>query len=112
MKETPGWPITIVLAVISAIGAAVITGVFNYFSHQGDIDAKMVELSVGVLRAEVTPETKPLREWAIDVIEKRAGFKFKQEEREALLRKELPFKGPFSINPPPSTTTGPNLPPN
>jgi hypothetical protein len=45
---------------------AIVTGGFNYLSHQGDLDAKMIELSVGILRAEPTPETAPLREWAIE----------------------------------------------
>jgi hypothetical protein len=73
-----------------------VTGWFNYVSHQGDIDAKMIELSVGILRAEPTPETIPLREWAIDVIDKRAKFSFNAAQRAALLKRELPFKGGWS----------------
>jgi hypothetical protein len=73
------------------IGAAV-TGSFNYLSHKGDLDAKMIELSVGILRAQPTPETEPLREWAIGEIEKRARFEFDEPQRAALLKKELPFK--------------------
>jgi len=66
---------------------------FGYFSHQYDLDAKMIELSIGILRAEPTPETTPLREWAIDVIDKRANFKFNAAQRAALLKRQLPFKG-------------------
>jgi hypothetical protein len=85
-------------AVVGAAGlilGAAVTGAFNYLSHQGDLDAKMIELSVGILRAEPTPETIPLREWAIDVIDKRAQFRFNAAQRAALLKKELPFKGGF-----------------
>jgi hypothetical protein len=84
------------LALVRAGGAifgAAVTGGFNYLSHRGELDAKMIELSVGILRSEPTPETEPLREWAIDVIDKRARFEFNTAQRAALLKKELPFKG-------------------
>jgi hypothetical protein len=86
------------LALAGAIGVvagAAITGTFNHLDHKGDFDAKMIELSVGILRAEPTPETIPLREWAIDVINKRAGFNFNPAQQAALLNKPLPFKGAF-----------------
>src|SRR6266481_3183453 len=81
-----------IAGAIAVVAGAAITGAFNYFGHQGDLDAKMIELSVGILRSEPTPETTPLHEWAIDVMEKRAPFKFNMEQRAALLKKELPFK--------------------
>jgi hypothetical protein len=89
--KSAGW-----LALAGASGAivgAAVTGGFNYFSHRGDLDAKMIELSVGILRSEPTPETTPLREWAIDVIDKRARFEFNAAQRAALLKQELPFRG-------------------
>jgi hypothetical protein len=82
--------------VVGALAGALVTGAFNYFGHKSDLDAKMIELSVGILRAEPTPETSPLREWAIDVIDKRANFSFNAAQRATLLKKELPFKGSFS----------------
>jgi len=89
-SATSGWLLAIVGLLGAVLGAA-ITGGFNYLTHTGDIDAKMIELSVGILRAQPTPETVPLREWAIDVIDKRAQFKFNAAQRAALLKKELPF---------------------
>jgi len=89
--KSAGW-----LALVGTGGAifgATVTGGFNYLSHRGDLDAKMIELSVGILRSEPRPETEPLREWAIDVISKRARFEFDGEQRSVLLKKELPFKG-------------------
>lgn len=76
---------------------AIITGGFSYFSHQRDLDAKMIELSVGILRADPKPETEPLREWAINVINKRAGFQFNAQQRAILLKKPLPFKGGYNL---------------
>ena len=86
-----------VAGVIGAIIGALITGAFSYLSHQGDLDARMIELSVGVLRAKPTPETIPLRAWAIDVIQKRGGFIFNEEQRAALLKRELPLI-PFTFS--------------
>jgi hypothetical protein len=77
------------------IGGALITGAYNQVAHQSDFDAKMIELRVGILRARPTPETTPLREWAIDVIDKRGKFSFNAAQRATLLKKELPFKGGF-----------------
>jgi hypothetical protein len=75
-----------------AIIGGTLTGAFNYLSQRRDLDHKMIELSVSILRAQPTPETEPLREWAIDVIGKREGFQFNNAQRAALLKKELPFK--------------------
>jgi len=92
--RSPWW-----LAFAGAIGVvagASITGAFNYFAHQGDLDVQMIELSVGILRGggggEPTTETTPLREWAIDVIGKRGAFGFNPAQRAVLLKRELPFK--------------------
>ncbi len=82
---------------IGIVAGALVTGGFNYLDHKSDIDAKMIELSIGILRAEPTPETTPLRERAIDVIGKRASFNFNEAQRAALLKKELPFKGGWTV---------------
>jgi hypothetical protein len=79
------------VGIFGAVFGASVTGGFNYLSHQGDLDAKMIELSVGILRAAPTPETTPLREWAIDVIDKKANFSFNEQQRSALLKKQLPY---------------------
>jgi hypothetical protein len=94
MADKSGWTLALVGASGLVIGA-LISGGFSYLNHQGDMDAKMIELSVGVLRADPTPETSPLREWAIDTIEKRAKFSFSAEQRAALLKRRLPFDGGF-----------------
>lgn len=86
--RSPWW--LAVAAVGGGIFGAVITGTFNYLGHLGDRDAKMVELSIGILRTKPTPETIPLREWAIDVVDKRAGFAFSEKQRAVLLERPLP----------------------
>jgi hypothetical protein len=81
----------VIVGFLSAVVGALISGAFNYLDHQRDLDAKMIELSIGILRAEPNPDTTPLREWAIDVMEKRARFSFSMDQRTTLLKKPLPF---------------------
>lgn len=81
------------LAVVAAVGAlagAGITGAFNYLGQKSDLDGKMIELSISVLRAKPTPGSEPLRAWAIDVIQKRGNFTFDQAQQQALLKEALP----------------------
>jgi hypothetical protein len=59
------------------------------------------------LRTEPTPETIPLREWAIQVIGERTDFNFNEAQKAALLKKELPFKGPGFVG---TTATSSSLP--
>jgi hypothetical protein len=99
-----------IVSAIALVAVAVISGVFGYVGHQSDIDAKMIELSVGILRSEPTQDTQPLRAWAIAEMEKR-GAKFTEEQRRVLLKQELPFKpGAFSTTATTSTTTLQNPP--
>jgi hypothetical protein len=88
--DRSGWWIALA-GTTGAIAGTLITGTFNYLDHKSDIDAKMIELSIGILRAQPTPETTPLRDWAIDVIEKRADFSFNERQKVALRTKELPY---------------------
>jgi hypothetical protein len=95
MAESGSGPSNLTLAIVGLLGGIVgasITGAFSYFSHRDDLDAKMIELSVGILRTEPTAGTGPLREWAIDVIDKRAKFPFNDAQRTALLTKQLPYQ--------------------
>lgn len=88
-----GWIPTIASGIAGAIVGALATfgtGVLTYWSHQGDVDAKMIEMSVAVLRADPTSATDPLRDWAIEQIEKRANFTFTQAQKQALHKERLP----------------------
>jgi hypothetical protein len=88
--DRSGWLLALV-GVSGILGGALITGAFNYFDHQRDLDGKMIELSISILRAEPTSETIPLREWAIDIMDNRAGFSFNRTQRAVLLKQGLPI---------------------
>ena len=89
-SDRSGWGVAVSGAVGALLGT-VITATINHFDHKADMDAKMIELGIGILRAESTPETRPLREWATDLIEKRGNFNFSPNQKAALLNKPLPF---------------------
>jgi hypothetical protein len=85
---------TVLGTIGGTVAGAVTTGLINYFIHRSDLDPKMVEISVAILRAEPKPETAPLREWAIKVINDRANVKFGEAQRAALLKNQLPTQTP------------------
>lgn len=87
--DRAGWWIALA-GTVGAIVGTVITGAVDYFDHKGDIDTKMIELSIDILRAQPTPETVPLREWAINTIEKRGDFQFSPEQEAVLRKQQLP----------------------
>jgi hypothetical protein len=81
-------------AILSFIGT-IATTIVAYKNHAAEIDTKMVELSVGILGAEVKPETAPLREWAVAIINSKADVRFTKRQEAVLLNYPLALY-PFS----------------
>jgi hypothetical protein len=78
------------LIVVGGIIGSVITGFFTLKTHSTDIDAKMVEISIGILATEAKPEAMPLRNWAIEMINKKSDVHFNDSQRALLLKHGLP----------------------
>jgi hypothetical protein len=53
--------------------------------HQ--VDAKLLEMSVGILREPAKADDDPMRSWAIKVVEKKSGVAFSDQQRAALLKR-------------------------
>jgi hypothetical protein len=96
---------------VAAIGlagvviGALITGYFQWWSSKQQTDTRLVEMAIGVLRAQPKEEEehlKALRNWAIKVVEDRSGTQFSEKEREALQKYALPYEPKFL------PLTGPN----
>ncbi len=68
---------------------SLVTAWFGYIGHSQDLDVKMVEIGIGILRAPADDDIASIRSWALDVIEKKSGFPFTREQREVLLKKPL-----------------------
>jgi hypothetical protein len=58
-------------------------------TNQRQMDVKMVEIGIGILRAPPKDDMVVMRSWAIDVIEQSSGRKFNDEQRAVLLKQEL-----------------------
>lgn len=84
------------IAIAGALGTlvgATIAPLVNYWTNERQMDVKMVEIGIGILRAPPKEDIAVMRSWAIDVIEKSSGRRFSTEQRAALLKQELPIQG-------------------
>ena len=82
-----------VIALASALIGGVASGVGNYFTFESkdqELKVHLVEIAIGILRADPREDVGNARGWALDVIEKNSGVPFSKEDREALLHKPLP----------------------
>jgi hypothetical protein len=61
----------------------------NYWTNERQMDVKMVEIGIGILRAPPKDDIAVMRSWAIDVIEQSSRRKFSAAQRAALLKQEL-----------------------
>jgi hypothetical protein len=77
------------------------------FQKNRELDIKMIELGVGILRAgpQETGMTAA-REWAIDLIQEYSGLKFSDAARTELLKNALPVVVNTAQNEPASSATG------
>jgi hypothetical protein len=76
--------------VSAAIGtAATIAVAWFGFAAKDQEPVRLVEIAVGILRADPKEGVAPARAWALDVLEKNSGVPFSKEDREALLKKPL-----------------------
>jgi hypothetical protein len=79
---------TIIVALIAgAVGLA--TGYFAFASKDEELKVHLIELAIGILRADPKEDVAPARAWAIDVIEKKSGVPFSEADRAALLHKPI-----------------------
>lgn len=54
-----------------------------------ELRVHLVEIAIGILRADPKEDVTPARAWAIDVIERNSGVLFTSEDRAALLHKPV-----------------------
>lgn len=78
---------TLILATVPAlVGGGVVVGGIEYLSKDREQDIRMVEIGLGILRADpVEKQISPAREWAIRLIEKHSGEEFNSEDKRLLL---------------------------
>lgn len=88
-----GWLGTVIIAAVSGgFGGAAL----SYYSHDRELDIKMVELGLSMLRTEPKEGKKdPSRDWAIKVVERYSGVDFNPEARKNLLETGAGFSVGF-----------------
>jgi hypothetical protein len=80
----------LVLGVI-ALAGVIATALFAYASKDEELKVHLVEIAIGILRADPTKEdVAGARGWAMDAIDKYSGLRpFTADERDALLHKPI-----------------------
>jgi hypothetical protein len=75
---------------VLALIAAVATGWFSFASKDEELRVHLVEIAIGILRADPKEDVSPARGWAMDAIDKYSGLRpFTADERAALLHKPI-----------------------
>ena len=85
---------TILSAVAIPVVLLVIGNVFTSALKEREVQGKFVEIAVAILKEPPQPETRPLRSWATDVINKYSGVPL-SGQTQALLRDKLTFPKDF-----------------
>jgi hypothetical protein len=79
---------TIVPAAVSGVVSIVVVLLkvyVNDITNRRIIEAKMIEVAVGVLAQEPENGTQPAREWAVDIIERYSDVPLNSAARRALI---------------------------
>jgi hypothetical protein len=83
---------TMVAAGLALIGAA-ISGFYTYANRNRELDIRLVEIGIGILRADPKETNlKAARGWAVQVIEDYSKVKFSEADRAALLEQPLLYR--------------------
>jgi hypothetical protein len=85
-----GWGFVATTTAASAVGALIGTLASPFVSwvvSERQVDAKMLEMGVAILREAPKVDDDPMRSWAVKVVEKKSGIAFSDAQRAALLKK-------------------------
>lgn len=88
--------VAVIAGVIGTLLGATVAPYVNYLTNERQMDVKMVELGIGILREPPKEGIEVMRSWAVDVIEANSKRKFSPQQRQALEKTELPVKTPVS----------------
>jgi hypothetical protein len=90
MGAMMGWGFVATTSVASAVGAligALAAPFLGWATTERQVDAKMLEMGVGILREAPKVDDDPMRSWAIKVVEKKSGISFSDAQKTTLLKK-------------------------
>jgi hypothetical protein len=78
-----------VAGVLGTLLGATVSPLVNYLTNERQVDVKMLEIGLGILREPPKEDAQAMRAWAIEIIEKSSGRPFSEQQRDILLKKEL-----------------------
>ncbi|MBO6759224.1 MAG: hypothetical protein JJ902_23075 [Roseibium sp.] len=90
----------VVTLVTVIAGSGIGTAGVQYFSKDRELDIRMVEIGLSILRADPKEDDQisPARTWAIEVVERFSGQAFDDEDKAALINqpiRTLPYTTKF-----------------
>jgi protein-disulfide isomerase-like protein with CxxC motif len=91
-RTTQTTTLVAVAGVLGTLLGATISPLVNYLTNERQVDVKMIEIGLGILREPPKEDAQTMRAWAIEVIEKSSGRPFSEQQRNILLKKELSVK--------------------
>jgi hypothetical protein len=78
---------TFVASTVGALIGTLAAPFFSWVTTERQVDAKMLEMSVGILREAPKIDDDPIRSWAIKVVEKKSAINFSDAQKAAFLKK-------------------------
>jgi hypothetical protein len=91
MRIRPTEVISVIVASIACLGA-VASAYYTYANRNRELDIKLVEMGIGILRADPNEgQTRDVREWAIKIIETYSHESFSEQAKQRLLQNRLGF---------------------
>lgn len=81
---------TIASLILVPVVLAILGNSYTQAVKEREIQAKFVELAIGILNAEPKRETANIRLWAIQVVNLYSGIPFDKEAKRELIERSLP----------------------
>jgi hypothetical protein len=85
--DSGGGASPLVVGIVAVLSAAIAgaasfgAGYLAFASKDQELKVHLVEIAIGILRADPKEDVTPARGWALDVIEKNSGVPFRKTER-------------------------------
>ncbi len=80
-----GSTILAVTALLVSLASSFTVGVFANLSSTRETGVKLVAIAAEILRMQPTPASKPLRGWAVDILNKHSGVTFSDSARGSVI---------------------------
>ncbi|MGO9685866.1 MAG: hypothetical protein ACLPTZ_25400 [Beijerinckiaceae bacterium] len=91
------WVTEAVIVAIVAFLAALSGAWIALVSKDHELRIRLVEIGIGILRADPKDDVTPARAWAIKVIQQNSGVDFSEDEKNLLLHKPILDTGYYDI---------------